>query len=161
MNSDSEEISIELHSNGTAMATAAAAACGGGAKAIQSFGLHWPTWDDWGKGFIHMAIPQIPLTTMNSVIAVCKLSDDLFPNTDEKHKATPRRVASSVGLMNLLMCLLGGFPMCHGAGGLAGQYRFGGRTGASVERTSNCNTNANFSIFILKMQEEWRITPEK
>lgn len=35
--------------------------------------------------------------------------------------------------MNILMCLLGGFPMCHGAGGLAGQYRFGGRTGASVE----------------------------
>lgn len=28
--------------------------------------------------------------------------------------------------MNILMCLLGGFPMCHGAGGLAGQYRFGG-----------------------------------
>ena len=43
------------------------------------------------------------------------------------------QVASSVGLMNILMCLLGGFPMCHGAGGLAGQYRFGGRTGASVE----------------------------
>jgi hypothetical protein len=35
--------------------------------------------------------------------------------------------------MNILTCLLGGFPMCHGAGGLAGQYRFGGRTGASVE----------------------------
>ena len=46
---------------------------------------------------------------------------------------TRLQVASSVGLMNIVMCLLGGFPMCHGAGGLAGQYRFGGRTGASIE----------------------------
>jgi MFS superfamily sulfate permease-like transporter len=33
------------------------------------------------------------------------------------------------------MCLFsvpfGGFPMCHGAGGLAAQYRFGARTGGS------------------------------
>ena len=35
--------------------------------------------------------------------------------------------------MNIATCFFGGFPMCHGAGGLAGQYRFGGRTGASVE----------------------------
>lgn len=34
--------------------------------------------------------------------------------------------------MNIAMCLMGGFPMCHGAGGLAGQYRFGGRSGAAV-----------------------------
>ncbi len=71
--------------------------CGGGANApIQDFGIHWPTASDWATGFVHMAIPQIPLTTMNSVIAVCKLSDDLFPDMDDKHKATPRRVSSAV-----------------------------------------------------------------
>jgi MFS superfamily sulfate permease-like transporter len=31
--------------------------------------------------------------------------------------------------MNLVSVPFGGFPMCHGAGGLAGQYRFGARTG--------------------------------
>ncbi|RME41411.1 MAG: sulfate transporter, partial [Planctomycetota bacterium] len=43
-----------------------------------------------------------------------------------------RKVALSVGLMNLLACPFGAMPMCHGAGGLAAQYRFGARTGGSV-----------------------------
>src|SRR5690606_38237622 len=72
--------------------------------------------------------PQIPLTTLNSVIAVCALSADLFP----ARAATPRKVAISVGLMNLSACPFGGMPMCHGAGGLAGQYRFGARTNGSI-----------------------------
>lgn len=33
--------------------------------------------------------------------------------------------------MNLTSVLFGGFPMCHGVGGLAAQYRFGARTGGS------------------------------
>ena len=73
-------------------------------------------------------LPQIPLTTLNSVIAVCALAADLFPD----RKAEPRKVAVSVGLMNLVACWFGGMPMCHGAGGLAGQYRFGARTNGSI-----------------------------
>jgi len=34
--------------------------------------------------------------------------------------------------MNLAGCWLGAMPVCHGAGGLAAQYRFGARSGASV-----------------------------
>jgi hypothetical protein len=33
--------------------------------------------------------------------------------------------------MNLTAVPFGGIPMCHGAGGLAGQYRFGARTGGA------------------------------
>jgi MFS superfamily sulfate permease-like transporter len=33
--------------------------------------------------------------------------------------------------MNLISTPLGGFPMCHGAGGLAAMYRFGARTGGA------------------------------
>jgi len=46
--------------------------------------------------------------------------------------AGPRRVAVSVGLMNPVSGWFGGMPMCHGAGGLAGQYRFGARTNGSI-----------------------------
>ncbi|MBF8302760.1 MAG: sulfate transporter [Candidatus Dadabacteria bacterium] len=46
--------------------------------------------------------------------------------------AGTREVSISVGLMNLIGCWFGAMPMCHGAGGLAGQYRFGARTGGSV-----------------------------
>ncbi|CAH8277451.1 unnamed protein product [Arabidopsis lyrata] len=85
------------------------------------------TWDDWKIGFVRAAIPQIPLSVLNSVIAVCKLSNDLF---DKELSATT--VSISVGVMNLIGCWFGAMPVCHGAGGLAGQYRFGARSGLSV-----------------------------
>ncbi|KAI3912356.1 hypothetical protein MKX01_038418 [Papaver californicum] len=86
------------------------------------------TWEDWKIGFVRAAIPQIPLSVLNSVIAVCKLSADLFPDRE----VTAASVSVSVGMMNLVGCWFGAMPCCHGAGGLAGQYRFGGRSGASV-----------------------------
>ncbi|XP_058192267.1 molybdate transporter 2-like [Rhododendron vialii] len=86
------------------------------------------TWEDWKVGFVKAAIPQIPLSILNSVIAVCKLSGDLFPEKEISATA----VSMSVGVMNLVGCWFGAMPVCHGAGGLAGQYRFGGRSGLSV-----------------------------
>lgn len=86
------------------------------------------TWEDWKVGFIRGAIPQIPLSVLNSVIAVCKLSGDLFPDRE----ASAAAVSISVGVMNWAGCWFGAMPVCHGAGGLAGQYRFGGRSGLSV-----------------------------
>ncbi|KAI3977337.1 hypothetical protein MKX01_000250 [Papaver californicum] len=82
----------------------------------------------WKQGFIKGTIPQLPLSVLNSVIAVCKLSSDLFPGKD--FSATS--VSVSVGIMNLAGCWLGAMPCCHGAGGLAGQYKFGGRSGGCV-----------------------------
>lgn len=87
------------------------------------------TWNDFKTGFWEGAVPQLPLSVLNSVIAVCKLSSDLFP---ERPELSPARVSISVGLMNFVGCWFGAMPCCHGAGGLAGQYRFGGRSGASV-----------------------------
>jgi hypothetical protein len=91
---------------------------------------HWnpPGRSDFAASFVKAALPQIPLTTLNSVVAVCALSADLFPN----RVARPKVVAVSVGLMNLVGAPFGAMPMCHGAGGLAGQYRFGARTNGSI-----------------------------
>ncbi len=87
-----------------------------------------PAWEDFVSAFPKAALPQIPLTMLNSVVAVCALSGDLFPD-----RAVPaRRVAISVGIMNLVAGWFGGMPMCHGAGGIAGQYRFGARTNGSI-----------------------------
>ncbi|CAN0927183.1 Molybdate transporter 2 [Linum grandiflorum] len=86
------------------------------------------TWEDWKIGFLKGAVPQIPLSILNSVIAVCKLSKDLFPDRE----LSAARVSVSVGVMNLVGCWFGAMPVCHGAGGLAGQYRFGARSGMSV-----------------------------
>jgi MFS superfamily sulfate permease-like transporter len=87
-----------------------------------------PRWVDFKASFPRAALPQIPLTTLNSVVAVCALSADLFP----KRPASPKSVSVSVGLMNLVGAPFGAMPMCHGAGGLAGQYRFGARTNGSI-----------------------------
>ncbi|XP_024515740.1 molybdate transporter 1-like [Selaginella moellendorffii] len=85
---------------------------------------------DWKTGFVRAAIPQLPLTILNSVVAVCKLSSDLFPA--KKDGVSPTKVSVSVGLMNLVGCWFGALPVCHGAGGLAGQYRFGATSGVAV-----------------------------
>lgn len=96
-------------------------------------GFHFPqfrplNWSDFESSFWTAALPQLPLTLLNSVIAVSALSYDLFPGQG----ASPRRIAISVGLMNLIPPFFGAMPMCHGAGGLAGQVRFGARSNGSV-----------------------------
>ena len=101
-------------------------------EAALSFGSSLPTLRipelrELTDGFIRAAMPQIPLTVLNSV-AVSALSVDLFPN----RPLAPRAVALNVSVMNLIGCLFGGMPMCNGAGGLASQYKFGARSGGSV-----------------------------
>jgi len=96
-------------------------------------GLYLPSWNppgwlDFTSSFGVAALPQLPLTLLNSVIAVSALSYNLFP----ERGAPASKVALSVGLMNLVPALFGGMPMCHGAGGLAGQVRFGARTNGSI-----------------------------
>ena len=99
--------------------------------------------DDWKYGFLEGAIPQLPLTTLNSVISVCALAHSLYPekrkhglgtvaSTSTDAVISRKEVAISVGLMNLLFCPFGSMPNCHGAGGLAGQHRLGARHGSSV-----------------------------
>lgn len=98
-----------------------------------TLGLHLPSLQtiglaDFRSALTAAALPQVPLTLLNSVVAVCALSRDLFPEAP----VPERKVAVSVGLMNLLTGWFGGMPMCHGAGGLAGQHAFGARTNGSI-----------------------------
>ncbi|MDP3062462.1 MAG: putative sulfate/molybdate transporter [Chloroflexota bacterium] len=74
-------------------------------------------------------LPQIPLTLTNAIIVTAALARQWFPK--EEHHVTVRRLSLSTGIGNLLSAPLGGYMMCHGAGGLAGHYRFGARTGGA------------------------------
>lgn len=51
----------------------------------------------------------------------------MFPD----RSVTERKVALSTGILNLWSSALGGIPMCHGAGGMAGHVKFGARTGGA------------------------------
>jgi MFS superfamily sulfate permease-like transporter len=86
-----------------------------------------PTWTEVWRSFEIAVVPQLSLTLTNAVIVTASLSRELFPASDPI--ASERNLALSSGLANLLLCPLGAMPMCHGAGGLQAQYRFGGRTG--------------------------------
>jgi len=92
------------------------------------FYIHWPSTSAWTGGLLKGALVQLPLTLLNSVVALCALSSKYFPGNGVQ----PKKITASIGLMNLVCVPLGGIPMCHGSGGLAAQYRFGARTGGSV-----------------------------
>ena len=92
-------------------------------------GTYVPSWMDFKKGALEAGLGQIPLTTLNSIIAVTYLAADLLP-----HIPTPgvTSIGISVAIMNLVGGWFGAMPLCHGSGGLAAQYRFGARSGASI-----------------------------
>jgi len=86
-----------------------------------------PRWPEVWRSFGVAVLPQLSLTLTNAVIVTASLSRELFPATGSI--ASERRLALSSGLANVLLCPFGAMPMCHGAGGLAAQFRFGARTG--------------------------------
>jgi predicted benzoate:H+ symporter BenE len=95
---------------------------------LPSFALSALTVNDLVVGTVLLALPQIPLTLGNAIIAITEENNQLFPD----RPANESKIAISTGLMNLLSASLGGVPMCHGAGGMAGHVRFGARTGGAL-----------------------------
>lgn len=91
--------------------------------------LSIPVNGDWSVGILQAGIGQLPLTTLNSIVAVVHLAGDLLPDVQTPSITS---VGLSVSLMNLVSCWFGAMPVCHGSGGLAAQYRFGARSGSSV-----------------------------
>jgi len=79
-------------------------------------------------GAVMLALPQLPLSLANSVVATRQLVMDLFPG----RQLTARRIGCTYAAMNLVAPWFGGVPVCHGSSGLAGHFAFGGRTGGSV-----------------------------
>jgi len=94
---------------------------------IPSFAWSPLTWSDLWAGFVLLALPQLPLTFGNALLSITEENNRLFPD----RPVSERSVAFSTGVMNLASSMLGGIPMCHGAGGMAGHVQFGARTGGS------------------------------
>ncbi len=88
--------------------------------------LTLPTLSSFPRAIMIGAFPQFILSVGNAVLATSLLFKDLLGQ-----KVDPDGISKSMGIMCLVSSLFGGFPMCHGSGGLAGQYRFGARTGGS------------------------------
>ena len=81
------------------------------------------------KGGLVLGLTQLPLTSLNSIVSISDLSKKLYGS---KRKVSSVGLAVSVGLTDMLFSFLGTMSVCHGAGGLAAQHRFGARIGWSV-----------------------------
>ena len=90
--------------------------------------LHVPSTKDMVQGFLLLGLAQIPLSLGNSLLATHQLVHDYFPS----RSITLKKIGTTYSLMNLVAPFLGGVPVCHGSGGIAGHYLFGARTGGSV-----------------------------
>ncbi|MDX5364205.1 MAG: putative sulfate/molybdate transporter [Pseudazoarcus pumilus] len=85
-----------------------------------------PSWSDLPRALELAVLPQIPLTLSNAIIVTAAVSASLFH--EQAARASERNLALSTGLGNLLLAPLGAMPMCHGAGGVVAQHRFGARS---------------------------------
>jgi MFS superfamily sulfate permease-like transporter len=95
---------------------------------LPEFALTKIGWEDLATGVLVLGLPQVALTLGNAIIATVEENNSLFPD----RPITVRTVAIDHGIMNLVGTSLGGVPMCHGAGGMAGHVRFGARTGGAL-----------------------------
>lgn len=96
-----------------------------------TLGIHLPSITlpaiaDFNRGFFLAALPQLPLTLANAVLVTTVVSHELFG--DRAARVKDRNLCMTMGAANLLAAPLGGYMMCHGSGGVAAHYRFGGRT---------------------------------
>jgi SulP family sulfate permease len=92
------------------------------------FGL--PSASVWVLALTALALPQLPMTLGNAVLAQSDLTREYF-GAAAGRRASPRALAVSMGLANLACAVFGAMPLCHGAGGLAAHYRFGARSAGS------------------------------
>ncbi len=86
-----------------------------------------PAWGDVWQSMVLAGFAQIPLTITNAVLATATMIRELFPDKP----VSEERLILNMGAMNIASSLFGGMPLCHGSGGLAGQYYFGARTGGT------------------------------
>jgi MFS superfamily sulfate permease-like transporter len=93
-----------------------------------SFALSDLSWKDFGLGLVFLALPQLPLTLGNAIMATAEENNRLFPD----RAVNENKLSTSTGVLNLFSATVGGIPMCHGAGGMAGHVAFGARTGGAT-----------------------------
>jgi len=85
-------------------------------------------WTDVATGILVLGLPQLPLTLGNAILSTVEENNSHFP----ERPITVKAVALDHAALNLVGTALGGIPMCHGAGGMAGHIRFGARTGGAL-----------------------------
>lgn len=90
----------------------------------------WPDISILPEAIILLIIPQLPLTLGNAMFAASDACYNFWGK--QSRRVTPTRLGMSIGLSDIFIGLSGGFPMCHGAGGIAAHKQFGAKTGGAT-----------------------------
>jgi sulfate permease, SulP family len=88
-----------------------------------------PSWHDIVWVLPVLVLPQIPMTIGNAILSNTDVMHEYFG--ERAQRASYRSIANSQGIAGIFSFIMGGIPMCHGAGGLAAMYRFGARSAAA------------------------------
>ena len=104
---------------------------------VIQLGFYLPQWMPFGFpakidftfAVFALVLPQLPMTIGNAVVASADLSNKYFH--EKSGKVTYKSLCISMAVGNFISFLVGGMPLCHGAGGLSAHYRFGARTAGS------------------------------
>ena len=88
-----------------------------------------PSWNDIFWVLPVLVLPQVPMTIGNAILSNTDVMHEYFG--EQAQRASYVSIANSQGIAGIFSFILGGIPMCHGAGGLAAMYRFGARTAAA------------------------------
>jgi MFS superfamily sulfate permease-like transporter len=96
--------------------------------------VYIPSVADYKSGALNAGIGQVPLTLINSIVAVVFLPPNLYRSTTDKSPIPTingRSLGLMIGTFNLIGCWFGAMPLCFGSGGFAANFRFGARSGSS------------------------------
>jgi SulP family sulfate permease len=77
-----------------------------------------------------LVVPQVPLTFANSCLAPADAARTYF-GAAAARRVTPSRLSGSLGVADIFAGVIGGMPVCHGAGGMTAHRAFGARTGGA------------------------------
>lgn len=118
-------LALGILAAGTAAAVATTGLNPGGPSLVLP-SIDLPAASSFSAAFFLLVVPQLPLTFGNAVVAVDDLAHEYFGPSASS--VTPSHVCLSAGVGNAVSGLLGGVPMCHGAGGLTAHARLGAKT---------------------------------
>lgn len=85
-----------------------------------------------------LALPQIVLTSANSVLATHDVAHRYFG--ERARKVTISGLLGSIGFGNLIVSAFGGLPFCHGSGGMTAHVRGG---------SNHCTSNLVIGTFLV------------
>ncbi len=78
---------------------------------------------------VSLLVPQMALTLANSVIGTKDVAKRYFGQSASR--VTVRALLRSIGGLNIFSALIGGLPLCHGAGGVTAHVRGGATSWAA------------------------------